>query len=117
MNDEKKGGCNAFHGLILIAVICVGGFFGVRTAYRSVKMGAFDAALSTTSTAWAPWYIVPADHKWVMRALVASIITGHIGAMDLAYPVQDDARHKLLKKALATLTEERKPGKRHKKKG
>ena len=85
--------------------------------YWDAYVKAFDAALSTTSTAWAPWYIVPADHKWVMRALVASIITSHIGAMDLAYPVQDDARHKLLKKALATLTEERKPGERHKKKG
>jgi hypothetical protein len=39
-----------------------------------------------------------------MRAVVASIITSHIGAMELSYPEQDAARHKLLKKALAELT-------------
>ena len=31
--------------------------------------------LQHTSTEWAPWYVIPADHKWVTRALVASIIT------------------------------------------
>ena len=28
-------------------------------------MNAYEAAISTTSTKWAPWYIIPADHKWV----------------------------------------------------
>ena len=89
----------------------------VERGYWDDYAAAFEAALSATSTAWAPWYVVPADHKWVMRALVASIITGHIGAMHLAYPEQDEARHKLLKKSLAQLTDERKPGKRNKKTG
>jgi PPK2 family polyphosphate:nucleotide phosphotransferase len=85
--------------------------------YWDAYIEAFEAALSTTSTSWAPWYVVPADHKWVMRAVVASIITSHIGAMELSYPEQDAARHKLLEKALAELTDKQKPGKRDKKKG
>ena len=35
-------------------------------------MAAFEAALSATSTPWAPWYVIPADHKWLTQALVAS---------------------------------------------
>ena len=89
----------------------------VERGYWDDYAAAFEVALSTTSTAWAPWYVVPADHKWVMRAVVASIISNHMGTMDLAYPEQDEARHKLLKKALAELTGERKHGKRNKKKG
>jgi hypothetical protein len=86
----------------------------VERGYWDDYAAAFEAALSATSTAWAPWYVVPADHKWVMRAVVASIITGHIGAMDLAYPEQDAARHKLLKKSLAELNEEQDAGKHRK---
>jgi hypothetical protein len=48
-----------------------------------------------------------------MRAVVASIITSRIGTMDLSFPEQDKARHKLLKKALAQLTGEPKPGKKN----
>src|SRR4051794_20426509 len=38
-------------------------------------MRAYGACLSATSTKSAPWYVVPADHKWVTRAVVADIIT------------------------------------------
>ena len=31
--------------------------------------------LRHTSTKWAPWWVVPADNKWVTRALVAGIVT------------------------------------------
>lgn len=37
-------------------------------------MRAYEDALSTTSTKWAPWHIIPADNKWVTRASVAAII-------------------------------------------
>src|SRR6266852_4034714 len=36
---------------------------------------AYEQALSATSTEWAPWYIIPADHKWSARVLVAEAIT------------------------------------------
>jgi polyphosphate kinase 2 (PPK2 family) len=55
---------------------------------------AYERCLSHTSTDWAPWYIIPADHKWVTRALVAEIIAREIGKLDLKYPKIDKARRK-----------------------
>jgi len=48
--------------------------------------GAFESALSATSTKWAPWYVIPADRKYVARALVADIVVGAINGLDLKYP-------------------------------
>ncbi len=47
---------------------------------------AYEEALTATSTEWAPWYIVPADHKWVTRAVVADILARTIEGLDLRYP-------------------------------
>ncbi|MEX2141084.1 MAG: polyphosphate kinase 2 family protein [Pirellulales bacterium] len=52
-------------------------------------MRAFEDAIGATSTKWAPWYIIPADHKWVSRALVANIITATIKSLNLEYPKID----------------------------
>jgi hypothetical protein len=49
-------------------------------------MDAYQAMLTETTTAWAPWHVVPADHKWVTRAVVASILRRRIEALDLRYP-------------------------------
>ena len=47
---------------------------------------AFEAALTSTSTPWAPWYVIPADHKWLTQALVARILVDTIQALDLSWP-------------------------------
>jgi len=47
---------------------------------------AFEQALSATSTKRAPWYVIPADHKYVARALVADIVTTAIQDLGLKYP-------------------------------
>ncbi len=47
---------------------------------------AYEAAISATSTTWAPWYVVPADHKYALRALVGGILTGTIDSLDLQLP-------------------------------
>jgi PPK2 family polyphosphate:nucleotide phosphotransferase len=47
---------------------------------------AYEDALTATSTRWAPWYVVPADHKWVARAVVAEVVTRAIRGLDLRYP-------------------------------
>ncbi len=47
---------------------------------------AYEEALSATSTPWAPWYVVPADHKYALRALVGGIIVDAIDQMDLKSP-------------------------------
>jgi len=49
-------------------------------------MRAYEEALTATSTPWAPWYAVPADHKWVTRAMVAAIVSDAIDSLHLRYP-------------------------------
>ncbi len=49
-------------------------------------MAAYEEALTATSTAWAPWYVVPADHKYTLRALVGGIVVHTIDEMDLPAP-------------------------------
>jgi PPK2 family polyphosphate:nucleotide phosphotransferase len=47
---------------------------------------AYEEMISATSTEVAPWYIIPADKKWFMRACVADIISSHLSALGLEYP-------------------------------
>jgi PPK2 family polyphosphate:nucleotide phosphotransferase len=57
---------------------------------------AYEDALSATSTDWAPWYVVPADHKWVTRTVVAGILCSALRGLDLKYPeVSEEARKQL----------------------
>ncbi len=39
--------------------------------------------LGATSTSWAPWYVVPADHKYLLRALVGGLVVHAIETLDL----------------------------------
>ena len=47
---------------------------------------AYEAAITATSTPWAPWYVIPADHKYALRALVGGILTHTIQNLDLRLP-------------------------------
>jgi PPK2 family polyphosphate:nucleotide phosphotransferase len=67
---------------------------------------AYEDALSATSTDWAPWYIVPADHKWSTRAIVAKILTSTMRGLDLCYPEVTEAQHQELERARAQLEQE-----------
>jgi PPK2 family polyphosphate:nucleotide phosphotransferase len=49
-------------------------------------MRAFEEAITATSTPWAPWYVIPADHKPVMQAMVAAILVDTIESMELSWP-------------------------------
>ncbi len=55
-------------------------------AYFEDYQKAYEAAITATSTSWAPWYVIPADHKYVLRALVGGILTRTIDALDLQLP-------------------------------
>lgn len=59
-------------------------------------MEAYEDALSATSTDWAPWYVIPADHKFVTRALVAFIVADRIKALELEYPKVSSEQKKAL---------------------
>ncbi len=62
---------------------------------------AFEDALSATSTKWAPWYVIPADHKWVSRTLISDILINSINSLKLEFP-------KVSEQKLASLAEARK---------
>ena len=47
---------------------------------------AFEEALSATSTKRAPWHVIPADRKYVARALVADIVATAIQDLKLEFP-------------------------------
>jgi PPK2 family polyphosphate:nucleotide phosphotransferase len=47
---------------------------------------AYQEALSRTSTDWAPWYVVPANHKWYRNLVVASVIVETLGGLGMRYP-------------------------------
>lgn len=51
---------------------------------------AYAEMLTETSTKWAPWYVIPADHKWVTRAAVAALIARTIDDLDLKWPTLSD---------------------------
>lgn len=53
-------------------------------------MAAFEDALTETSTADAPWYVVPADRKWVRNLVVAKILRHHLERIDPDYPPAED---------------------------
>ena len=47
---------------------------------------AYEDLLSQTSTAHAPWYIIPADKKWFSRTLIANVIVNELRQLKLSYP-------------------------------
>jgi PPK2 family polyphosphate:nucleotide phosphotransferase len=69
-------------------------------------MQAYEDALTATSTEEAPWYVIPADHKWVTRSLIADIVTTSIRSLDLKYPVVTPEKKKLLEEARKKLEAE-----------
>jgi PPK2 family polyphosphate:nucleotide phosphotransferase len=64
---------------------------------------AFADAISATSTKRAPWHIIPADRKYVARALVADIVTTAIQDLGLEYPKVSDEKMAKLAAARAYL--------------
>ncbi|KZK74794.1 MAG: phosphate--nucleotide phosphotransferase [Pelodictyon luteolum] len=64
--------------------------------YWDEYMAAYAACLSATSSADAPWYIVPADDKRNARLIVSSILLDLFKGLDLRYPVATGKRKKEL---------------------
>ncbi len=60
-------------------------------------MAAYEEMFNHTSTPWAPWHIVPADHKWFTRVAVAAVIYAKMRELSPQYPtVSDEHRQQLL---------------------
>jgi len=69
-------------------------------------MDAYSEMFTATSTKWAPWYIIPADYKWIARATVADILTTTIHSLDLRYPKLTKEGRRALKAAKRELERE-----------
>jgi PPK2 family polyphosphate:nucleotide phosphotransferase len=74
--------------------------------YWGKYMKAYEDALSATSTRWAPWYVIPADHKWFTRTAVADIIVAKLKSLQLRYPTVPGEQRKRLLELKKKLEEE-----------
>jgi PPK2 family polyphosphate:nucleotide phosphotransferase len=55
-------------------------------------MAAYEDMINHTSTEHAPWYIIPADHKWFTHLTVSNIVVDTLKKMDLKYPTPTNAQ-------------------------
>ena len=69
-------------------------------------MRAYERALSKTSTRHAPWFIVPADHKWFTRVVVAQLVIEALESLDLKFPPLSKSHLDALAEARARLEAE-----------
>ena len=66
-------------------------------------MDAYEDTIRHTASKHAPWYVVPADHKWFTRLVVASAIVTNLNALGLDYPALNEEELKALQEAKKTL--------------
>jgi PPK2 family polyphosphate:nucleotide phosphotransferase len=69
-------------------------------------MAAYQDMVRHTSTALAPWYVVPADHKWFARVVIGSVIVSTLEALNLRFPRADEASLQEFKQVRKALLEE-----------
>ncbi|MCX6351642.1 MAG: polyphosphate kinase 2 family protein [Bacteroidetes bacterium] len=67
---------------------------------------AYEAAISNTSTEYAPWFIVPADDKWFTRLMVSETINLTLDKLKLTYPTVEGVQKASLQKAKKILLAE-----------
>jgi len=67
--------------------------------YWNDYMAAYEDMIRHTSTPWAPWYVVPADHKWFTRVVVAAAIVDALEGLGLSYPKVDSQKQRKLAEA------------------
>ncbi|MEI7525008.1 MAG: polyphosphate kinase 2 family protein [Mariniphaga sp.] len=67
---------------------------------------AYEQTFIHTSTALAPWYIIPADHKWFMQIVVSQIIVEKLNSLGIEYPKLTSAQRDNIEKGKQLLLEE-----------
>jgi len=66
-------------------------------------MQAYEDMIRSTSSEHAPWYVIPADHKWFMRLAVAEVIADTLESLNLEYPKVDAEKRRELETARTLL--------------
>ncbi|MBV8281520.1 MAG: polyphosphate kinase 2 family protein, partial [Candidatus Eremiobacteraeota bacterium] len=77
-----------------------------QRAFWNEYMRAYEDMLNATSTAWAPWYVIPADHKWFAHSAIADIIVRGLKSLKLSYPTLAPDMRKALRDAKRRLERE-----------
>ncbi|HXJ85425.1 MAG TPA: polyphosphate kinase 2 family protein [Candidatus Binatia bacterium] len=67
---------------------------------------AYEALICNTSAKHAPWYVVPADHKWFTHLVISSVIVDTLESLQLEHPKVDAEERKELKEARKQLLKE-----------
>ena len=67
---------------------------------------AYEEMIAATSTEHAPWYVIPADKKWVSRAAVATILAGTIQQLGLTWPAVSEEQEQEIESARKKLEAE-----------
>jgi PPK2 family polyphosphate:nucleotide phosphotransferase len=75
--------------------------------YWDDYMEAYEEMFNRTSTDWAPWFIIPADHKWFTRLCVSEIIVATLKSLGSKYPKVSEEELAQLEKAKAELLNEK----------
>lgn len=73
---------------------------------------AYEEMIRNTSSSQSPWYVVPADHKWFTRLVVADAVIDALEGLNLSFPRIDPEKRKELDAARAALTDEPREAKR-----
>ncbi len=73
-------------------------------------MAAYEDMLEHTSTEHAPWYVIPADHKWFMRMAAADIIVSTLEKLKPEYPTITAEKRRELEAARKALEQEEAKG-------
>ena len=71
---------------------------------------AYQEVVRHTSSAVAPWYVVPADHKWFARLVIGSAIVSALGDLNLRFPRADKASLEEFKRVRKALENEGRRG-------
>ncbi len=66
-------------------------------------MRVYEDVLNHTSTPYAPWYVVPADHRWFSQLAVADLVVAKLKSLKLSYPKTSEETKADLAKAKQAL--------------
>ncbi|HEU4564539.1 MAG TPA: polyphosphate kinase 2 family protein [Gemmatimonadaceae bacterium] len=74
--------------------------------YWDDYMSAYEEMVRHTASAHAPWYVIPADHKWFARLVVMDAIVETLESLDLHFPPVDERKRAEVEEARRLLEAE-----------
>lgn len=81
-------------------------------AHWTSYLGAYERAIRATARPHAPWYVIPADHKWYARLLVSAAVTAELAALGPDFPRPDAFQRRALSAARRALGGRNRPAAR-----